>query len=160
MFVIAGTLLALFLLGKFWERVVRFLNGSLRDVLERLLGKDRCGWYVDFVIWLDNVATATINVVRGWYERFKSNVLMINSKYRPALSEGGGMYVNSRETIVAIDSERARRVVIEETVPYHALPAPVRHEMLLKRVDSAELDERELVGRRVEENIATLELAR
>lgn len=158
MFVIGGTLLALFLVGKFWTYIKDyFLNGALRDLMERIFGADNIDWYVRFVNWVDDLVTAAIRVVDEWYKRFKCNVLKVNSTYTPSGTNGN--YINRRESIVAIDSENARRVITEEIIPWHMIPKPARNEMIRQRAESASLDEREVVCRRFEEKKKKIELA-
>ncbi len=158
MFIIGGTLLALFLVGTFWDYIREyFLNGALRDLMARIFGAEKIGWYINFIIWMDNTTTAGIRLAESWYERFRCNVLKVDSTYSPSSTRG--CYVNRRESIVAIDNERARRVITEETIPYRELPAQVRHEMIRQRTESARLDEREVVCRRFEEEKKKIELA-
>ena len=158
MLVVGGTLLALFLVGRFWTYIKDyFLNGALRDLMERIFGAENIDWYIGFVNWMDDAATAGIRVAEAWYERFRYNVLKVDSTYSPSSTRG--YYVNRRESVVAVDSENARHVITEETIPYRDLPAQVRHEMIRQRTESARLDEREVVCRRFEEEKKKIELA-
>lgn len=162
MFVIVcgSLLLGAFLVGKFWGRILDFLNGPLRDFVERVFGRESCGWYWKFVAWLDDVSTASIRLAKEWFERFKNNVLSVKSSYVPATpGKRRSDYVNRRDVYVAYDDMNTRHVVVEETVPYCMLPDTVRHEMIRQRIESATLDERDVICRRFEENKKTIELA-
>lgn len=146
---VAGTLLAAFLVGKYWDYIKDFLNGPVRDFLEKVWGPENCDWYVKFVLWLDDIAVAGIQLANKWCERFKNNVLMLKSTYKEAEN---GKYIKTHESIVAIDSRNAKRVITEEPVEYTDLPDDTRHEMIRQRSNEAEIDEREVVMKRYEEN--------
>lgn len=146
---VVGTLLAAFLVGKFWTYILNFLNGPLRKFLEKVWGPENCDWYVKFVLWLDDIAIAGIQLASKWCERFKNNVLMLKSTYKEAEN---GKYIKTQESIVAIDSRNAKRVIKEEPVEYTDLPDVIRHEMIRQRSKEAEINEREVVMKRYEDN--------
>ena len=61
---ILAVLTAAALVPKFWRYILSFLNGPVRNLLERLFGADHCSWYVKFLQWADKKATATHRIIK------------------------------------------------------------------------------------------------
>jgi hypothetical protein len=134
------------LLAKYWKIILDFLNGPIRDLLEKTFGQDKCRWYVDFLQWCDNKVTGAKRFVKMQWAKFKDTVLRIKSVYR---KNEDGTYTKKNETILRTGEKTARRKVTEETIGWEYLPNEVRDEMLRRRTTEAELDERELVEEKV-----------
>lgn len=156
---VAGTLLAAFLVGKFWGYILNFLNGPVRDFLEKLLGPEKCDWYVKFLLWVDDKISAVIQLADEWCERFKNNVLMLKSTYKEVEGSKGRTFIKTHESIVALDSLNAKRVVTEEIVGREELPDDTRHEMIRQRSNEAAIDERDVVMKRYENKKIAIEMA-
>jgi hypothetical protein len=134
------------LLAKFWKTILDFLNGPVRNRLEKCFGQEKCQWYVNFLEWCDNKVTCAKRIVKMQWEKFKDTIWRIKSVYR---KNPDGSYTKQNETILRTGAETARRIVTEETVGWEYLPNEVREEMLRRRTNEAELDERELVAEKV-----------
>ena len=130
------------LLVSLWPSILEFFNGPVRDLLERLFGADKCGWYTKFLNWLDGKMCDIRKPVKKFWNKFKDTVISVKSRY---VKNADGTYSKSTETIVRKNQTTAKRVVIEETVGWEYLPDSVREEMLTRRVKEAELDDRALV---------------
>lgn len=136
------------LLLSFWPQILEFFNGTVRDLLERLFGADKCGWYTKLLSWLDNKVSAVRRKVKMYWKKFKDTVISVKSRY---VKNADGTYSKSTETIVRKSQTTAKRVVVEETVGWEYLPDSVREEMLTRRVKEAELDDRALVEEKYRE---------
>ena len=150
--VITGLLLGGFLVGKFWRHVFEFLNGTIRDLLEKLIGERRCQWYVRLLEWLDDKVCATTRTVKNWWRRFKQNVLRIRSTY---VIKGDTGKKNT-EVIIATSDTKARRIVTEETISRHDIPSAARHEMIRQRKHSAVVDEKEVAHQKLNQKLEAM----
>ena len=121
-----------------WTHILSFLNGPVRNRLEKIFGADRCKWYVNFLVWADNNMTAAKRVIKMQWKKFKDTILSVKSKY---IDNGNGTYTKNSESIVRASPTSGRRVVEEEIVDWADLPAKVRDEMLRQRTKKAELDD-------------------
>lgn len=148
--VITSILVGAFLVGKYWSWIVDFLNGPVRDLVEKCLGVEKSVWYVDFVIWLDGKACPVISRIEDVWRRFNQRVLKVRARYARC-ADGG--FAKTTETVVAVDDKRARRVVTEEYVAYEDLPDPVRHEMIRKATQNADLDVKEVVRQKMNDRV-------
>lgn len=131
-FVAIGTLVTLF-----WKYILDILNGPVRDLLEQTFGANSCGWYVSFLMWADQKVTATRQVIKMQWQKFKDTIVKIKSVYR---NNGNGKYTKTTETITRTGPTQGRRIVMEETVDWSCLPNSVRAEMIRQKSDAAELD--------------------
>jgi len=150
LFVITSILVGAFLVGKYWSRIVDFLNGPVRDLIEKCFGVEQSTWYVDFVIWLDGKACPVISKVEDVWRRFNEKVLKVRARYARRIDGG---FAKTTETIVAVDAQRARRIVTEQYVDYEDLPDPVRHEMIRKATQNADLDIKEVVRQKMNDRV-------
>lgn len=139
------------LLVKFWKAILDFLNGPIRSLLVKLFGEAKCQWYVDFLLWCDNKLTCAKRIVKMQWAKFQNTVLKIKSVFH---KNPDGTYTKNTETLVRKDETKAHRVVTEETVDWAYLPNEVRAEMVRRRTNDAELDERELVAEQVRKRAA------
>ena len=130
-----------------WPRLLEFLNGPVRDLLEKCFGAAKCEWYSNFLSWCDKKCAVPIRrTVKMQWKKFKDTVLRIKSVYR---KNPGGSYTKQNETILRTGAETARRIVTEETIGYEDLPNEVREAMIKRRTKVGELDERALVAEKV-----------
>ena len=127
------------LVSFFWKSILNFLNGPVRNLLEKIFGADRCKWYVNFLVWADNKMTASNRVIKMMWKKFKDTILSVKSKY---IDNGNGTYTKNSESFVRESPTSGRRVVVEETVDWADLPDNVRDEMLRQRSNKAELDDK------------------
>lgn len=134
------------LLAACWKLVLEFLNGPVRDLLERLFGAEKCEWYGKFLSWCDKKVSAARRIVKMHWAKFRDTVLKINSTYT---QNEDGTYTKRTETIVRKDEKSAKRVVTEETVGWEYLPDAVRAEMIKRRTNVGKIDDRELVAEKV-----------
>ncbi len=143
---IAG--IATVLVAKLWKYILAFLNGPVRDLLERIFGAERCGWYVKFLQWADRQATAVNRFIKMYWRKFRDTILKVQSKY---VKNEDGTYTKRTESLVREKSEAktCRRVVTEETVGWEYLPDEVRAEMMRQRTNEAVLDDREVAAEKI-----------
>ena len=47
-----------------WQHILNFLNGPVRNLLEKTFGAERCKWYVNFLVWADKKMTAPNRVIK------------------------------------------------------------------------------------------------
>lgn len=143
---ILAVLTAAALVPKFWRYILSFLNGPVRDLLERLFGADRCSWYVKFLQWADKKATAAHRVIKMAWRKFRDTVLHMKSIYH---KNEDGTYTKTSETFVRESPTSARHVVVEEQIDWAYLPNSVRDEMIRLRTKDAELDDRAVVDEKI-----------
>ena len=138
------------LVTKFWKYILAFLNGPVRDLLERLFGAKRCEWYVKFLQWADRQVAATSRFIKMYWRKFKDTVIRIKSKYT---KNPDGTYTKRTESLIREKPEEmtARRVVTEETVNWEYLPDEVRAEMMRQRTNEAMMDDRVVVDAKIRE---------
>ena len=134
------------LLAACWKFVLEFLNGPVRNLLEGLFGAEKCEWYVTFLSWCDKKASSARRIVKMQWRKFRDTVLKINSTYT---KNEDGTYSKRTETIVRKDEKSAKRVITEETIDWAYLPNAVREEMIKRRTNVGEIDDRELVAEKV-----------
>lgn len=134
------------LVASLWRFILDFLNGPVRDLLERLFGKEQCGWYVNFLMWADRKVTATRQVVLMQWRKFKDTIVKVKSKY---VNNGNGTYTKQTESIVRESPTKGRRVVTEEVVDWSYLPDSVRAEMIRQRSKEAELDDKAVAEEKI-----------
>lgn len=148
--IIAGTAVAVTaaILISFWPKILEFFDGPVRNWVEGLLGADKCGWYTKFLSWLDNKMCVVRRNVKMFWKKFKDTVISIKSRY---VKKSDGTYSKSTETIIRKNQTTAKRVVVEETVEWEYLPNSVREEMIRRRANEAELDDRALVEEKYRE---------
>lgn len=127
------------LVSFFWKSILNFLNGPVRNLLEKIFGADRCKWYVNFLVWADNKMTASNRVIKMMWKKFKDTIFSVKSKY---IDNGNGTYTKNSESIVRESPTSGRRIVVEETVSWEYLPDNVRDEMVRQRSKKAELDDK------------------
>lgn len=144
------------LVSGFWQFILQFLNGPVRDLLVKLFGEERCRWYSNFLVWADKKMTAPHRVIKMQWKKFKDTILKVNSKY---VDNGNGTYTKTSESIVRVSPTTGKRVVVEESVGWEYLPDSVRAEMLRLRTTEAELDDKAVAEekfrqRAVEDGIA------
>ena len=131
------------LLSGLWKFILAFLNGPVRDLLERIFGADKCKWYSNFLVWCDKKMTAPHRIIKMQWKKFKDTVVKVESKY-----------TKNTESIVRTAPASGKRVVVEETVGWEYLPDSVRDEMIRQRANEAALDDRELVAEKVRQRAA------
>lgn len=138
------------LLVSFWKRILDFLNGPVRDLLERVFGAKRCGWYVKFLQWCDDKITPVARTVKMYWKKFKDTVINLKSIWR---KNPDGTYEKETTTTTRTpDPKMAKKItVVESNIPWQDVPTPVRNEMIARRTKEAELDERALVVEKVRE---------
>lgn len=134
------------LVASLWRTILDFLNGPVRDLLERVFGKDSCEWYVTFLLWADKQMTVPHRIVKMQWRKFKDTITKVKSKY---IKNDNGTYTKQTETIVRATPTSGKRIVVEETVGWEYLPDSVRNEMLRLRTKEAELDDKTLAEEKV-----------
>ena len=127
------------LVSSLWRFILDFLNGPVRDLLERLFGADNCSWYVSFLQWADKQMTVPHRIVKMQFRKFRDTILKVWSRY---VKNDDGTYTKQTETIVRASPTSSKRIVVEETVGWEYLPDSVRGEMLRLRTKEAELDDK------------------
>ena len=138
------------LLVSCWKFILAFLNGPVRDLLEKCFGAEKCEWYSRFLIWCDKKSTAVKRIVKMQWAKFKDTVLHVKSKY---VKTGNG-YLKTTETLVRTGEKSARRIVSEEPIGWEDLPNGVREEMIKRRTNEGEIDDRELIAEKVRQRAA------
>lgn len=134
------------LVSGFWQFILKFLNGPVRDLLVKMFGEERCQWYTNFLVWADKKMTAPHRVIKMQWKKFKDTVLKVNSKY---VDNGNGTYTKTSESIVRASPTSGKRVVVEETVGWEYLPDSVRAEMLRQRTKEAELNDKAVAEEKI-----------
>lgn len=140
-----GVALFATILLAFWPMVLKFFNGPIRNLLERILGQDKVSWYVKFLMWLDNKSCSAIRNIESLWQKFKNTVLRVKAIYT---KNADGSYTKNTETILRNSPTTVTRTVHEEILSWEYLPDEVRNEMSRQRVDTAECDEREFVNQK------------
>jgi len=139
------------LVSGFWKFILNFLNGAVRNLLEKIFGAARCKWYVNFLVWADKKMTAPHRVIKMQWKKFRDTILKVNSKY---VDNGNGTYTKRSESIVRASPTSGKRVVVEETVGWEYLPDKVRSEMLRQRTKEAELDDKAVAEEKIRQRAA------
>lgn len=127
------------LVSGFWKFILDFLNGPVRNLLEKIFGADHCKWYVDFLTWADKKMTVPHRIIKMQWKKFRDTILKVNSKY---VDNGDLTYTKTSESIVRTSPTSGKRVVVEEIVDWAYLPNSVRNEMIRQRTKEAELDDK------------------
>ena len=154
--IVAGTMATVFLVGAFWNALLKFLNGWLRYTLEGLLGVENTEWYVSFVKWLDNQVTSKRATVLSWIKRFKENVFSVKESYTP--STIGGFFLHKRETIIRTGATKGIRKVTSETVPDYDLPPNILNELERQNANGISMDTKnDIILKKANEKVLTLE---
>ena len=127
------------LVPKIWKFILDFLNGPVRNLLEKIFGAEQCKWYVDFLTWADGKMAATHRIIKMQWKKFEETILKVKSRY---VKNDDGTYTKTSESIVRSSPTSGRRIVVEETVGWEYLPDSVRAEMVRQRTKEAELDDK------------------
>jgi hypothetical protein len=130
----------------FWHFILDFLNGPVRDLLERIFGAGQCTWYVNFLTWADGKMTAAHRVIKMYWKNFQETILKVNSKYE---KNDDGTYTKTSESIVRSSPTSGRRIVTEEIVGWEYLPDSVRAEMVRQRKKEAVLDDKAVIEEKI-----------
>jgi hypothetical protein len=134
------------LVASLWKYILAFLNGLVRDLLERIFGVEHCGWYVNFLQWADRQMAVPHRIVKMQWRKFRDTVLKVQSKF---VDNEDGTYTKRTDSLVRTSPTSGRRVVYEETIDWSCLPDSVRGEMLRLRTKEAELDDRIVTEERI-----------
>ena len=136
------------LVAKLWKYILAFLNGPVRDLLERIFGAGRCAWYVKFLQWADRQLTAVDRFIKMYWRKVRDTILKVRSKY---IKNDNGTYTKRTESVVRESPETTtcRRVVTEETVDWAYLPNEVRAEMMRQRTNEGVLDDRAIAAEKI-----------
>lgn len=134
------------LVTSLWRFILDFLNGPVRDLLERILGSDHCEWYVSFLKWADRQMAVPNRVVKMQWQKFKDTIVKVKSKY---MNNGDGTYTKQTESIIRESPTTGRRVIVEESVDWSYLPNSVREEMIRQRTNEAELDDKAVAEEKI-----------
>ncbi len=129
-----------------WNAIREFLLGPVRDLLVKCFGAEKCEWYSNFLNWCDKKVTTVRQLFKMQWAKFRETVLQPKSTYT---KNADGTYTKRTESIVRTGPKQGRRVVTEETVGWEYLPDAVRDEMLKRRTNVGEIDDRELVAEKV-----------
>ena len=92
----------------FWNSILEFLNGPVRNLLERIFGAEQCKWYVEFLLWADGKISAGHRVIKMHWKKFQETILKIGTTYK---KKDDGTYVKKTETIVRSSPTSGRRIV-------------------------------------------------
>lgn len=133
-----------------WPLIKDFLNGPVRDFLEKTFGQDKCKWYGNFIAWCDGKAgiSSLRRLAKMCWKKFKDTVLRINSVYK---KNPDGSYTKRTESRLRKDEKTAWRIVTEETIGWEYLPSAVREEMIKRRTNEGEIDDMAIVQKKVDE---------
>ncbi len=129
-----------------WNLIREFLVHIVGKLLVRCFGEEKCGWYFNFLSWCDKKVSAARRIVKMHWAKFRDTVLTINSTYT---RNEDGTYSKRTESIVRKDEKTATRHVTEETVGWEYLPDAVREEMIKRRTNVGEIDDRALLAEKV-----------
>ena len=136
------------LVSSLWRFILAFLNGPVRNLLEKTFGAAKCTWYVNFLQWADKKMTAPHRVLKMQWRKFRDTILKSKSTYT---DNGNGTYTKSSESIVRTSPTSGKRVVVEETVGWEYLPDSVRGEMIRQKTKEAELDDKAVAEEKIRE---------
>lgn len=139
------------LVSGLWRFILAFLNGPVRNLLEKTFGADKCTWYVNFLQWADKKMTAPHRVLKMQWRKFRDTILRSKSTY---VDNGNGTYTKTSETIVRTSPTSGKRVVVEENVGWEYLPDSVRAEMIRQRTKEAELDDKAVAEEKIRQRAA------
>ena len=134
------------LVSYFWGAVLDFLNGPVRDLLERMFGAEHCRWYVEFLLWADGRMTGAHRGIKMLWKKFKDTIIKVKSTYS---KNSDGTYKKTSESLVRASPTSAKRIVVEENVGWEYLPDSVREEMVRLRTKDAELDDKAVVEEKI-----------
>ena len=97
------------LVPKIWKFILDFLNGPVRNLLEKIFGAEQCKWYVDFLTWADGKMAAAHRVIKMHWKKFRETILKVNSRY---VKNDDGTYTKTSESIVRSSPTSGRRIVV------------------------------------------------
>lgn len=111
----------------FWKWIMRFLNGPVRNCLEKIFGQ--VDWYVKILNWLDDFITVPTECVVRWWETFEHNVRKLFIRFcqtGDGIYEAEGVCVTRRTGILGwigiSRTEVSKRVKLKRS----QLPASIR----------------------------------
>jgi len=136
----------------FWGKLRDWLNARLRPLLTRKFGEKIGENFGKFLCWLDDGVVATRNFFRKIWRFFKERVLRMTRRYTVNPNQ---TVTNEGESI--IHDENGNYVKITETVieNWEDLPSSIRQEMIRQNKKTAQLDEMEVLERKVRERAET-----
>ena len=122
------------------------LQRIVRPVLEKTFGEEKCRWFVDLIVWLDNKITLTRRVLKIAWDQFKTRILNCTSRYTKI---GTGEVCKKTTEVVMLDANGSTLVRREkEEVSYYDLPNEVRSEMVRLNAKSATFDNKAAIEER------------
>lgn len=150
-FTIVVLTLAVATFSYFWNRVLEFLNATVRDLIEKAFGKTWSDKFADLLIWLDKGAVLVKQTAEAAYEWFRQKVPMMRTKYKIAPDRRTA--IKTTTVLVKLSPDTAQETTIEEEVDWHKLPDSVREDAIRTKADSAVLDDMAVVDRQYQEQL-------
>lgn len=132
----------------FWPDIVDFFTKMVIPYVRKHLGDEVAELLSTFIVFLDDIMSATKRMVlRGW-EVFKERILKVIATFHKINSETAE---RKTESYIRMGMKSVVKQTVVEEIPWHELPSEVRKTMIKNNCDVAELDEGALIEKRFKE---------
>jgi len=133
----------------FWSKILAFLNGTVRDIIEKAFGEKWSAKFAKFLVWLDKRVVLVKQTVQSWYDWFRQKFLRLETKY----TNIGETATKTTTILVELPTGEGQQTTIEEKVDWEDLPDPVREDCILRKATSAEINEKDVIERQYQEQL-------
>jgi hypothetical protein len=145
----------------FWNHLREFLNGTFRNFIQERFGMEWGQRIGTFLSWLDDRVVSARQTAKQFAAWFKSRIMMIKTTYT---QNNAHQVTSKRKMVTKLDNGELLQRTEEQIISYDDLPREIRHEMIRQRTKTAEMDDRELIKKKIaerakEENDKELEMS-
>jgi hypothetical protein len=132
----------------FWNHIRDYLNGHFRDFIQEHFGFKWGEHLGNFLAWLDDRMVSARNGAKKFIGFLKSRVFKINTTYKKI---NPNTAVSKHESYVIMDDGRILCQTEEQEISYDELPHEIRHEMIRQKTTEAQIDEKALIEKKIQE---------
>jgi hypothetical protein len=136
----------------FWNKLRDWLNTRFRPWLAEKFSEAAADRFADFLAWLDDRVVLTRNAFRGTWRFLRERVLHLKREFTV---EAGGDVRSVRTAIIKDDQGRFIRKTEETVLPWEDLSGEIRREMIRQEKNTAALDERAVLEKKIRERAET-----
>ncbi|MDR0703362.1 MAG: hypothetical protein LBF88_00065 [Planctomycetaceae bacterium] len=132
----------------FWHDIRDYLNGTFRDFIQKHFGMEWGQYLGKCLAWLDDGMVSARKGAKKFVDWFRSRVITIDTTYKKIRPNKATC---NRESYVKCDDGRILHRIEEKEISYDELPQAIRHEMIRQKTTEAQIDNKKLIEKKIQE---------
>ncbi|MDR2441374.1 MAG: hypothetical protein LBE12_18590 [Planctomycetaceae bacterium] len=132
----------------FWNYIRDYLNGTFRDFIQKHFGMELGEQLGMFLTWIDDRVVSVRTGAKKFVNWFRSRVLKTDTTYKKISPNKATC---NRESYVKCDDGRILHRTEEQEISYDELPQAIRHEMIRQKTTEAQMDNKQLIEKKIQE---------